>query len=333
MVSPPAAFTVSVSAPAVTGLSPASVVAGAGTFTLSLHGFNFASAAAVHWNNTALVTTFVRATQLTAVVPASLTASVATVQIAVLNPGQLVSRPIAFLVTLVPAISVAAVLNAFSSRPGAAPGSLISIYGSNLAMLAESIVWIDGVRAPLLFVSEAQINAQVPFEVPVGPATLVVETGGLRSAPVEFEVAATAPGILTFPGSDRAVAQHAASGDLVGSQNPAVPGRYITVYLTGQGLLDHSVPTGGPAPADPLSRPLAKVLATVGGKPADIYFAGLTPGYVGLLQVNLLIPDLPNGEQPLEITIGELLANRALLPVAGPAPAVIAVRQASGGGR
>ena len=65
-----------------------------------------------------------------------------------------------------------------------------------------------------------------------------------------------------------------------------------------------------------LSLPLAAVRAKLGGKPAEVAFAGLAPGFVGLLQVNLLVPDVPGGEQALEVTVGDVQANPAVLWVA-----------------
>jgi uncharacterized protein (TIGR03437 family) len=220
-------------------------------------------------------------------------------------------------------ITISGAWNAFSGSPSAAPGSLISIYGANLSAdsgaassvpLPDSLkgtsVTIAGIRAPLLFVSPGQINAQVPFEAPVGTASLLVQAGSIQSAPVKLEITASSPGILTTPGDIHAIAINCGDGTLISAQNPATPGS-----LTGQGMVNPLVPSGAAAPSDPLSLPLAEVRATVGGKPASIAFAGLAPGFVGVLQINLVIPDIPTGDQPLAITIGGLPANRAAVPI------------------
>ena len=79
----------------------------------------------------------------------------------------------------------------------------------------------------------------------------------------------------------------------------------ITAYVTGLGAVSPAVPTGSPAPLDVLSYAQATVTATLGGVPATVQFAGLAPGFIGLGQVNILIPqDAPKGDAvPLVLEI------------------------------
>jgi uncharacterized protein (TIGR03437 family) len=219
------------------------------------------------------------------------------------------------------------VVNAATFERGAvAPGSLISIFGSNLAQaiasasafplpisLADTAVSINGVRAPLLYVSPTQINAQVPFEVQAGDATVVVSVSGKALAPSALRIEPAAPWTFISPDA-HAVAQHP-NGDLNDAAHPAASGSIITVYLTGLGALDHEVATGSAAPSDPLARALGDVVAHVGGQPAEIRYAGLTPGYAGLAQLNLVVPGVPAGDQPLVITIGGVASNTAAISV------------------
>jgi uncharacterized protein (TIGR03437 family) len=336
LVTSPMAFTVIPSTPSASGVSPASVTAGAPAFTLTVNGGYFAPAATVLWNGAALATTFGSTVQLSAAVPASLVAAAGSVNIAVSNPGGLISKSISFVVEKAPppaipapAITSGGVVNAFSSLPSIAPGSLFSIYGTNLAAgdgratstpLPESLngtsVGINGTPAPLLFVSTTQINAQMPFEISPGTATVVVQSGVLPSAPAKVDVRAVAPGIPTVGSGSHALAVNYPGGTLNAQENPVHPGEYVVVYLTGQGLVDPPVASGAESPADPLSLPLATVKATLGGKPAEVAFAGLAPGFVGLLQVNLLVPDIPGGEQALGVTVGGVAANVTVISVA-----------------
>ena len=89
----------------------------------------------------------------------------------------------------------------------------------------------------------------------------------------------------------------------------------MTVYLTGIGMLDNAVTTGAAAPGDPLSRAIASATVKIGGVDAQVLFVGLTPGFVGLAQANVTVPQLGAGEYPLEITVGGVASNRPVITV------------------
>jgi adhesin/invasin len=210
---------------------------------------------------------------------------------------------------------------------GIAPGSLITIYGSNLASgsgvgsttplpteLFGASVTINGTPVPLLFASSGQINAQVPFEIPAGPATLVVRSGREMSAPKPFDVRAAAPGVFTLEGGKHAVALSALDWGLNSESHPASPGQYIVLYLTGQGMVDGGV-TGMPAEARGFSPPRGGIEARIGGRAAIVVYGGLAPGFVGLYQVNLLAPEVAPGEQMLEILIDGVAANPTVVSI------------------
>jgi uncharacterized protein (TIGR03437 family) len=225
-----------------------------------------------------------------------------------------------------PAISAGGVVNAADGSPRHAPGSLFSVFGTNFAArqrvaggtpwptaLEDVIVKIDGRQAPLYFVSGGQINGQVPFETAPGEATVQVMAGSGSSPEVKIQVSASAPGILLF-GAGRAVAQNP-DGSVNTADNGALVGDPLVVYLTGQGLLDNPVGTGEGAPASPLSRPVLPVSAAIGGQDATVLFLGLSPGFVGLAQANLVVPDLPPGDYPVVLTIGGVASNAGTVTV------------------
>jgi uncharacterized protein (TIGR03437 family) len=83
-------------------------------------------------------------------------------------------------------------------------------------------------------------------------------------------------------------------------------------------LFRSPVSTGAVSPASPLAKPIAPVAVRLGGAPVEVAFVGLTPGFVGLLQANLLVPDLASGEHTLEVSIGGTEANAATLSVRRP---------------
>jgi uncharacterized protein (TIGR03437 family) len=219
-----------------------------------------------------------------------------------------------------PTFSGEHVTNAASYAPGpVAPGELISIFGLHMGpenytsatrpVLDESgrlptelddvQVTFDGVPAPLFYVSAVQINLQVPYEVEGRAATAVVVSYEDRSSEsIDLPVAPSAPGVF-LPGG---ILNQ--DGSPNSQEHPEARGRAVVIFATGQGAVSPPLPTGQIAPASPLSG-VSDVSATISERPAQVLFAGLSPGFVGLLQVNVLIPDdAPAGlDVPLEITI------------------------------
>jgi len=86
--------------------------------------------------------------------------------------------------------------------------------------------------------------------------------------------------------------------------------------MTGQGTVDQPVAPGAPGPSDPRARPLANVEAAIGDAVATILYAGLAPGMVGVLQMNLVVPEIPDGDEALTVSIGGVAANPAMPPAA-----------------
>lgn len=202
------------------------------------------------------------------------------------------------------------------------PGSLFSIFGSNFAVTAAGAtstplpaslggisVMVNGTAVPLVYVGTNQINAQLPYEIQPGTASLVVNGPGGSSASISFSVQLAAPGIFTASG--RAVAQNQ-DGTLNTPSNPAKVGSVIVVYFTGTGPLNNSVPTGAVAPG--ISNATSSLSATIGGANANLNYLGLTPGFIGLAQANIVVPSLNTGDQAVNLTIAGATSNSA--PVA-----------------
>jgi uncharacterized protein (TIGR03437 family) len=213
-----------------------------------------------------------------------------------------------------PEISEGGIVNAAYPSPRVAPGSLFTIYGSNLGTSATTTrVTVNGVNAPLTFVSAGQVNAQMPFETAPGQAQVVLTVNNAASRAATVSIAGAGPGIFQF-GTNRAVAQNA-DGSVNTEENPSAAGDPIVVYLTGQGHLDHPIATGATAPGDPLSRPTLPASARIGDREARILFLGMTPGFIGLAQANLIVPDLPAGDYPVLITIGGVPSNGPVITI------------------
>jgi uncharacterized protein (TIGR03437 family) len=213
------------------------------------------------------------------------------------------------------------VSNAADGSPSLATGGLISIYGGNLSpvnlasselplptALGESCLTVNGVPVPVLFVSPGQINAQVPFSVE-GNVTLILRTPGGVSDNFNLVVYPNAPGVfrtVAGPLADVPTVVRAANGMLATLSNPIHRGDRIVIFLTGLGRTDPPVDAGVPAPSEPLASALVEPVVTLGGQNLGIEYAGLSPGQVGVYQINAVVSGFaPLGvEVPLAIEQG-----------------------------
>jgi uncharacterized protein (TIGR03437 family) len=231
----------------------------------------------------------------------------------------------------VPSVTPQGTVNPFNPQVGGplAPGTIMTIYGSNLAPqagqptsipLATSIngtsVIIGGIPAPLFYVSPSQINVQVPFELDSSKQyQVVVSAGGAIAAPQSIQMNASTPGVAAF-GDGTIIAQHAADGSLILPGSPAQPGEYIVLYLLGMGATDVSVASGNASPSSPFAHPQTAPIVTLGGRQIPPAFAGLTPGLVGLYQIDLQIPaDMQGGNQVLIVSQGGQTSEPTILPI------------------
>ncbi len=221
-------------------------------------------------------------------------------------PGQVATNSLA-----PPAIASRGVVSAASFEQGAdvAPGSIIAIFGSNMASAATSApsvplpsalagvkVSIGGNDAPLFFTNSTQANVQVPFNLPPNSRTQAVlrvtPTGSTQeqvAVPESISIGPAHPGIFLAGVANQGVIVNL-QGSVVDAAHPARAGDTVVIYATGLGLTDQTVGTGLPSPSSPVASVTTPVTVTIGGKTAAVAFAGLTPTLVGLYQVNVIVP-------------------------------------------
>jgi uncharacterized protein (TIGR03437 family) len=196
-----------------------------------------------------------------------------------------------------------------------APGEIVSIFGTGigpneaaggafdatgkLATAAGGVtVEFDGRPAPLFYAAATQVNAQVPFEVSGHASTLVRVRYKDAASEAVVPVAAARPEIFGTWDQVCVYDEHGAAND---PEHPAARGSVIVAYGTGQGLVQPALSTGEPGDSGPLNR--AVVTAKIGDVAAPVEFAGLAPGFVGLLQLNIKVPDnAPTGDS-VELTL------------------------------
>ncbi len=170
---------------------------------------------------------------------------------------------------------------------------------------------------PLLYVSATQINFQVPSSLAAGTANMYVARDGGQSALFTFTVVSSSPGIFQDT-SNHAIAQNGVDNSTNSDSDPVAAGAVLVVYLTGQGALNNAVADGTATPDSPLSSATATATATIGGVTATVQFLGLTPGFTGLAQANILVPSsLGTADYPLVITVGGYVSASAMVSVSG----------------
>jgi uncharacterized protein (TIGR03437 family) len=238
-------------------------------------------------------------------------------------------RFIAGVLSAAPSLLNNAVLNGASFAPNFdfAPGAIVSVFGSNFSTgtlsastvplptsLAGTSVTFNGVAAPLFYVSAKQINAQAPFNMAIGPVEIQVQRGSSVSTMTTSNAAMFSPGIfIVNQGTGQGAILHA-DYSMVSASAPARGGEVILIYATGLGALQIPVASGAIAPASAETN--SYPIVTFGGLSGVVTYSGLAPGFIGLYQVNAMVPaGLQAGNQPLQINIGGVLSNIATLPV------------------
>ena len=311
--------------PVITALSPATVNAASGAFTLTVSGSNFAPGTTVFWNGIAISTTVASPQQLSVSVPANDTAIGGRASVVAFNSTGGASAPANFNIGLPPSAPTGGIISATGIVKGIAPGMIAALYGTGLAgtvavpigapplptALGQTTLLEDGETLPLFFVSPGQMNFQVGwFQEPGTPTNFLVVNGTQISQQSTYTVVPFAPAIFTVNenGAGQGAIQFAntatfaaPTGSIPGSaSHPANPGDEVVIYCTGLGIvdavLDGLLSDGDPSPSNPVANTTTKPSVSFGGVAGQVLFSGLTPGFVGLNQINVNVPtNAPTG--------------------------------------
>lgn len=179
--------------------------------------------------------------------------------------------------------------------PRLSPGALAQAGGTGLApdgqayalplprILQNNLTFLaaEGVRVPLVSTSDGNIGFQLPLDIPVGTASIVISNNGVLSNTLEVPVQASTPMILGVAHAD---------GSTVSVSRPLAGGELIQMYATGLGAVSSNTPIGAAAPAVPLALTSATPQISVSDSQLPVAFSGLVPGYIGLYQVNATVP-------------------------------------------
>jgi uncharacterized protein (TIGR03437 family) len=248
-----------------------------------------------------------------------------TVSIAANAANAPVTIPVQFdVIAAAPPVSFfkGAVNNSAEESPDVlAQGTIVGLYGEQFTLgapqttglplptsVAGTTVFVNDQQAPIFYSSYGQINFQIPYNAATGPGVVRVDRSGQRGNNISVTIVPSAPRILLFGkygiviNQDGSLAIPTAAGG-----HPAKAGDVLVVYAIGLGQTTPSVTAGTAAPGDPLAMvpSIGKVLFGGGGFAGDPIqvtpsFAGLTPGYAGLYQINVAVPaGLPPGDVPV----------------------------------
>jgi uncharacterized protein (TIGR03437 family) len=297
--------------PTLASLNPPSAISGSASLILTINGTNFVSGSVVRWNGSDRATTFVSGGQLRAQLLASDLATPGTGSVTVFNPltgGGGTSNALTFAI-LSNFVSVSAASLTFGP---VAPESIVAGFGVALAGTTQiaqtvplpttlgevSVVIKDSGgterNAPLFFVSPGQINFLTSTGTSAGTATITVFRANAVVGQGTLQIATVGPGVFTANSDGQgAPAGSALRVKADGMQvyenlfsydetlkkfvpaqiNLGLAGERVFLILYGTGIRFNSGLTG--------------VMATLGGTPSPVSFAGAQGGFVGLDQVNL----------------------------------------------
>jgi uncharacterized protein (TIGR03437 family) len=216
-----------------------------------------------------------------------------------------------------------------------ARGSIAAVYGGGIAsdtVTVSATTWPgtaanrqlvvnDDLQAPIYYISPTQVNFQVPSNAPIGAVRIAVRTAdtGELVAGGGLLVSSVGPGIFTANsgGTGQAAAVNQ-DGTINSTSNPAPVGSIISIYATGQGQVSPAVVDGTAASSSPLSNtiavPTSSSTTCLNSQPSmcvavgssgfgDVKYSGLAPGFIGLWQINVLIPSGATGVVPIRVII------------------------------
>jgi uncharacterized protein (TIGR03437 family) len=256
------------------------------------------------------------------------------------TPGATETGPVNGTFNLTPVIQTVISAGSYGGFTSIAPATWVEIYGQNLAFsttdwtgdfqgnnapisVGGTTVTVGGKSLFIDYVSPGQVNGQVPSDVASGPQQVIVTTAAGSSAPFTINVNPTEPGLLAPAAFKIDNIQYAVAlfsdgfydlpPGLVSevASRRAVPGNTIMLFGIGFGPVSDNTPAGVIDQGTNMLN--ASLDISIGGVSAQIPYAGLTPGVVGLYQFNVVVPNIPaNDNTPLTFTLNGTAGTQTL---------------------
>jgi uncharacterized protein (TIGR03437 family) len=237
-------------------------------------------------------------------------------------------------------------LPSFLGKAGFSSNTYLELYGTSLAQSTRTwagtdfngpnaptsldgvSVTVNGKPAFIFYISPTQININTPDDTATGPVHIQVKNALGASAIATVNRARISPSLQTVSqfligGKQYVVALTPDFQSFIGRPNmlagvsfvAARPGSTISIYALGCGPTNPATQGGVVASvASPLALPYD---LRIGGVSANVTFAGIVGGSIGLYQFNVVIPTVPAGDQPIELTVDGVSAGQNLTIVIG----------------
>jgi len=225
----------------------------------------------------------------------------------------------------VPVYSAAGMVNAPNYAPGPfAPNSILTIFGSGLSRSSQGLtvgeiynntlptelngthVYVDGPPAPLLYVSDSQVNFLVPGNQLAGDVKIWVVREGFTGPEITVTLVDAAPALFRTA-AGYAIAAHL-DNSAIAPASPAQAGETIVVYACGLGRTEPNPAPGEIPQSAAVIQRLSDLKVYLGGTaldPASVLYAGLTPGSAGLYQINLVLPNSLDTDPEIRVAIAD----------------------------
>jgi uncharacterized protein (TIGR03437 family) len=170
-------------------------------------------------------------------------------------------------------------------------------------------VFFNSIPGPMIFTSDGQIAAVVPYEI-AGQSTVsvVVSYLGQKTSPIQFNVVSVTPGLFTLSNSgqgDAAIVRYS-DGSLISVSNPASPNDILELYGEGYGVASPNTSLAdGTVVSTTLPLPAAKTVLFIDGQPVNTIYAGGAGADVnGKMQINFTVPQLKPGPHSIQVQVG-----------------------------
>ena len=212
-----------------------------------------------------------------------------------------------------------------------APNVIATLYGTNLAFDTRAVaatdivggmmpttldgvaVWVNSIPCALFLISPTQINFLVPYEFTAGTVSVIVARDGQAGPSVSIQLNNTSPGFFIWDGNN-AVAVHL-TGQAISATAPAVPGEIVVIYAAGLGRTAPDTVAGQLATeAFPIyyASQLQILFNGIPCPPGSVLYAGLTPGFAGLYQINLVLPLNLTANPQIQVAIGAQISPQSI---------------------